>query len=64
MHQSYNEEDIMGKLGKVNVPIDSTTGEAKYLKELNLLGRRKPKKQDPCGSETSSSKSKQNNYLF
>lgn len=44
---SYNENDILGKLLELKVTIDPSTGKAKYLKELNSLGRRKPKPECP-----------------
>lgn len=44
---SYNENDILGKLLELKVAIDPATGKAKHLKELNSLGRRKPKPECP-----------------
>ncbi|VVC25304.1 Hypothetical protein CINCED_3A012407 [Cinara cedri] len=38
---SFNEKDIMDKLKNMNLSIDPKTGEAKNIKELNSLGRRK-----------------------
>lgn len=52
---SLNEKDLMDKLKKVSMPIDPTTGEPKYLKELNSLGKRK--KADECKVDNKSSKS-------
>lgn len=46
------------------MPLDPSTGEAKYLKELNLLGRRKFNNQDTCANSKKSSKSKRNNLSF
>lgn len=51
----------MKKLIDLKLTIDPDTGEAKYLNELNALGRRKPK--NPC-PEKKSSKSKQNNIFY
>lgn len=51
----------MKKLIDLKLTIDPVTGEAKYLNELNALGRRKPK--DPCPKEKKASKSKQNNII-
>lgn len=47
----------MKKLNAVNVLIDSATGEAKSLKELNALGRRKPNLEEVCDLNKASSKS-------
>jgi len=54
---SFNEEDIMGKLGVTKLTLDPVSGEAKYLKELNSLGKRKQKPQDPCANDKKQTKS-------
>lgn len=54
---SFNEEDIMGKLDVIKVIIDPVSGEAKYLKELNSLGKRKQKPIDPCANDKKQTKS-------
>lgn len=54
---SFNEEDIMGKLGVIKLTLDPVSGEAKYLKELNSLGKRKQKPQDPCANDKKQTKS-------
>jgi len=56
---SFNEEDIMGKLDVIKVIIDPVSGEAKYLKELNSLGKRKQKPIDPCANDKKQTKSMQ-----
>lgn len=43
---SFNEDDIMGKLKKINMIIDPASGEPKFLKDLNSMGKRK--KIDDC----------------
>lgn len=43
---SYNESDVMGKLGTLVVESDPISGDPKYLKDLNAFGRQKPK--DRC----------------
>jgi len=50
----------MEKLSNTNVPTDAATGEVKYLKELNLLGQRKPKVEDVCATDKKSTKREQN----
>lgn len=56
--ESFNEKDIMGKLNTMHITIDSTTGEAKHLKDLNSLGRRKPVPGDAkCKADNENSKS-------
>lgn len=64
IYTSYNESEVMKKLGVLKVPLDPSTGEAKYLRELNLLGRRKSKNQNKCANIKKSSKSKENNLSF
>lgn len=61
IYTSYNDSDIMKKLGILKVPLDPSTGEAKYLRELNLLGRKKFNNEDKCAKSKKSSKSKRNN---
>lgn len=56
---SYNENDIMEKLGRIDLSLDPATGEVKCLKELNSLGGKKPAKPD-CPVDKKSSKSKRN----
>lgn len=62
MYTSYNEEEMLEKLVVIKVPMNPITGEAKYLKDLNSLGKRKPKNQDTCAGDKKSSESNQN-YL-
>jgi len=57
MFLSFNGEDIKGKLDVIKVTIDPITGEAKYLKELNSLGKRKQKPIDPCANDKKQTKS-------
>ncbi|XP_022175687.1 uncharacterized protein LOC111037427 [Myzus persicae] len=57
---SFNEEDIMGKLGVTKLQLDPVSGEAKYLKELNSLGKRKQKPTDPCAKDKKQTK----NYMI
>lgn len=54
---SYNEEDIMGKIGVIKLTLDPVSGEVKYLKELNSLGKRRQKPQDPCAKDKKQTKS-------
>jgi len=54
---SFNEEDIMGKLDVIKLTLDPVSGEAKYLKELNSLGKRKQKPHDPCAKDKKQTKS-------
>lgn len=51
----------MKKLENIKVPSDPISGEAKYLKELNSLGKRKSKNKDNCEENNKSSKSNKNN---
>ncbi|XP_026818946.1 uncharacterized protein LOC113557570 [Rhopalosiphum maidis] len=60
MFLSFNGEDIKGKLDVIKVTIDPITGEAKYLKELNSLGKRKQKPIDPCANDKKQTK----NYMI
>lgn len=55
---SYNEKDILDKLETVKLPIDPETGEPKYLKELDQLGKRKNKHvyKKPVDNKASKSK--------
>jgi len=55
---SFNENDIMNKLDSIKLTIDSVTGEAKFLKELNALGRRKNKGAEDCKVDNKSSKTR------
>lgn len=64
IYTSYNESEFMKKLRVLKVPLDPSTGEAKYLKELNSLGRRKSKNRDKCANNKKSSKSKENNLSY
>ncbi|XP_060856065.1 uncharacterized protein LOC132933804 [Metopolophium dirhodum] len=57
---SYNEEDIMGKLDVIKLTLDPVSGEVKYLKELNSLGKRKQKPHDPCANDKKQTK----NYMI
>lgn len=54
---SFNEEDIMGKLDVIKLILDPISGDAKYLKELNSLGKRKQKPKDPCAKGKKQTKS-------
>jgi len=53
---SFNEQDIMGKLGITKLLLDPVSGEAKSLKELNSLGKRRPKPTDPCAKDKKQTK--------
>lgn len=64
-YTSYNEKDVMEKLGALKVSVDPITGEAKHLKELNSMGKRRPKKVDPCLKDKNTTKStKKYIYLY
>lgn len=54
---SFNEKDVMEKLGILKMPADPITGEPKHLKELNSMGKRRPKKEDPCLKDKKTTKS-------
>lgn len=53
----------MEKLDLLKMPLDPITGEVKYLKELNLLGKRKQKNKDVCNNDNNKS-SKSKDYCF
>lgn len=54
----------MGKLGVIKLTLDPVSGEAKYLKELNSLGKRKQKPQDPCANDKKQTKSMRSFFLL
>jgi len=39
----FNENDIVKKMKTITLRMDRETGEPRYIKELNALGKRKPK---------------------
>ncbi|XP_050526569.1 uncharacterized protein LOC126897201 [Daktulosphaira vitifoliae] len=57
---SYNEMDIMKKIENLKLPIDSETGEVKYLSALNSLGKKKTRNDD-CTSDRKDLKNSLNN---
>jgi len=53
----FNEKDIEKKLEDIKIHMDRITGEPRYIKELNELGKRKPKV-EACKNENKSPQSK------
>jgi len=53
----FNEKDIQTKLANVKIRMDRVTNKPRYIKELNELGKRKPKVED-CKDDDKSPQSK------
>ncbi|KAL4135353.1 hypothetical protein QTP88_006968 [Uroleucon formosanum] len=49
----FNEKDIEKKITEIEIRMDRITGEPRYIKELNALGKRKPKV-EACKNENKS----------
>lgn len=55
----FNEDDIQKKLAKIKLRVDKVTRKPRYIKELNELGKRKPKVEE-CKDDDKSPQSKIN----